>query len=124
LASQKLDESATDHLQVGIDATIFEQDESPTARPRDWNFGIYWAQSRIEECLTPELSALIDTVQTDPSYRRHEASTFPIYNGVTAEPLKKHITPDAIRLRRRAWLDLIRTGLDVRVSGRHQLKAS
>jgi hypothetical protein len=73
--------------------------------------------------LTPELNALIDTVQTDPSYQRYEGSTFPIYNGVTAEPLKEHNAPYAIRLRRRAWLDLIRTGLDVRVSERHQLGA-
>jgi hypothetical protein len=88
-------------------------------RPRDWNFGVYCAQSRIEECLPPELSALIDTVQTDPSYRRHKGSIFPIYNGVTAEPVKEHDVPYAIRLRKSAWLDLIRIGVDVRVSEPH-----
>ena len=95
---------------------MFERDESPTVRPRDWNFGIYWAQSRVEECLTPELNALIDTVQTDPSYRRYEGSVFHVYNGVTGEVIKTFPAPDAIRLRRRPWLDLIRTGVDVRVS--------
>ncbi|KAK4237010.1 hypothetical protein C8A03DRAFT_35049 [Achaetomium macrosporum] len=99
--------------KVGIDVIVFEQDGSPTARPRDWSFGIYWAQSRIEACLPPELSALVDTVQTDPSYRRHEGSFMPMYNGLTGEPLKKIPAPHAIRLRRRAWLDLLRTGLDV-----------
>ncbi|KAK4140987.1 uncharacterized protein C8A04DRAFT_31422 [Dichotomopilus funicola] len=102
--------------KAGIPATIFEQDASPTARQRDWDFGIYWAQSRIAECLTPELNALIDTVQTDPSYRHHAGSTMPIHNGATGELLKELPAPHAIRLRRRAWLDLIRTGLDVRYS--------
>ncbi|KAK4033463.1 hypothetical protein C8A01DRAFT_40065 [Parachaetomium inaequale] len=100
--------------KAGINATVFERDESPTARPRDWNFGIYWAQSRVEECLTPELNALIDTTQSDPSYRRYEESTLPIHNGVTGEVLKELPAPDAIRLRRRAWLNLIRAGVDVR----------
>jgi hypothetical protein len=96
---------------------VFERDASPTARPRDWNFGIYWAQSRIEECLTPELNALIDTTQVDPSYRHYPESTLPIHNGVTGDLLKELPAPDAIRLRRRPWLNLLRTGVDVRVSG-------
>ena len=97
--------------------TVFEQDASPTSRPRDWDFGIYWAQSRITECLTPELNALIGTVQTDPSYQPHEGSIVPIYNGTTGDRVKEVDAPFAIRLRRRAWLDLLRTGLDVRVRG-------
>ncbi|KKY17442.1 putative monooxygenase fad-binding protein [Phaeomoniella chlamydospora] len=28
----------------GIKCTVFEQDKALDARPRDWNFGIYWAQ--------------------------------------------------------------------------------
>lgn len=66
--------------------------------------------------MTPELTALIDTVQTDPSYRRHEGSIVPVYNGVTGEKLKEIDAPFAIRLKRSAWLDLLRAGLDVRVS--------
>ncbi|KAL2016598.1 hypothetical protein VTK56DRAFT_3255 [Thermocarpiscus australiensis] len=100
--------------KAGIDVTVFEKDESPYARPRDWNFGVYWAQSRIEECLTPELNAWVDTVQTDPSYRRVPESVCPIYHGGTGKILKNAPAPNAIRLRRRAWLDLIRTGVDVR----------
>ncbi|SPQ24342.1 9bad8591-60f0-48ac-b62c-9d858c158f63 [Thermothielavioides terrestris] len=104
--------------KAGIDVAVFEQDESPTARPQDWSFGVYWAQDRIQECLTPELNALIDTVQTDPSYRHHEASVLPIYNGVTGELLRALPAPHAIRLRRRPWLQLLRTGLDVRYGKR------
>ncbi|KAJ4291232.1 hypothetical protein N0V88_006232 [Collariella sp. IMI 366227] len=102
--------------EAGISVTIFEQAESLTSRPRDWNLGIYWAQTRIEECLTPELNALVNTVQTDPAYRRHEESVLPVYNGATGELLKDLPAPHAIRLKRRAWLNLIRTGLDVRYS--------
>ncbi|KAL2130378.1 hypothetical protein VTI74DRAFT_6540 [Chaetomium olivicolor] len=101
---------------AGFSVTVFEQDASPTARPRDWNIGIYWAQSRIEECLTTELNALVDTVQTNPSYQRHEDSVLPILNGATGEILKELAAPNAIRLRRRSWLGLIRTGIDVRYS--------
>lgn len=103
--------------QAGIAATIFEKDESTTVRSRDWNFGVYWAQSRIEECLTPELSALIDTVQTDPSYRRYAESIFPIYHNMTGEMVQALPAPYAIRLRRRAWINMLKEGLDVRVSG-------
>ncbi|KAH6641878.1 hypothetical protein F5144DRAFT_565115 [Chaetomium tenue] len=100
--------------KAGIAATIFEKDESTTVRLRDWNFGVYWAQSRIEECLTPELSALIDTVQTDPSYRRYAESIFPIYHNVTGEMVQALPAPYAIRLRRRAWINFLKEGLDVR----------
>ena len=102
-------------LQAGILATVFEQDSGPDARPRDWSFGIYWAQSRIDECLTDDLKALVDTVQTDPSYRRIPDSVLPLYHGTTGELLKALPAPYAIRLKRKAWLGLLRTGVDVRV---------
>ncbi|KAK3296637.1 uncharacterized protein B0H64DRAFT_415985 [Chaetomium fimeti] len=99
---------------AGISATVFEKDESTAARARDWSFGVYWAQSRIEECLTPELNLLLDTVQTDPSYRRHAESVLPVYHGVTGEILQPIPAPYAIRLKRRAFVDMIKKGLDVR----------
>ncbi|KAK5662465.1 hypothetical protein OQA88_8376 [Cercophora sp. LCS_1] len=103
---------------VGIDATVFEQDGSPTARPRDWNFGIYWAQSRLEEILPPAIRSLLDTAQTDPSHKRSPHSTLPILKGTTGEVLKNLEAPFSIRLRRRAWLDLIRRDIDARFSKR------
>ncbi|KAH6838344.1 hypothetical protein B0I37DRAFT_387560 [Chaetomium sp. MPI-CAGE-AT-0009] len=99
--------------KAGISVTVFEKDESTAVRSRDWNFGVYWAQSRIEECLTPELNARIDTVQTDPSYRRHAESILPIYNGMTGELRQALPAPYAIRLKRKAWVDMIKEGLDV-----------
>lgn len=103
-------------FQAGILPTVFEQDSGPDARPRDWSFGIYWAQSRIDECLTDELKALVDTAQTDPSYRRNPDSVLPLYHGTTGELLKTLPAPDAIRLKRKAWLGLLRTRVEVRVS--------
>lgn len=96
--------------------TIFEQDQSAAVRPRDWNFGVYWAQSRLEECLTPELNALVDSVQPNPAYRRRKDSILPVFNGITGEIIKEVPAPEVIRLARKRWLDLIKTGLDVRVS--------
>ncbi|KAK4111756.1 FAD/NAD(P)-binding domain-containing protein [Canariomyces notabilis] len=104
--------------RAGIEAAVFEQDQSPTARQRDWNFGIYWAQSRIEECLASELYAQINQTQTDRAYRHFEGSVLPVYNGQTGELLKDLPAPHAIRLRRRSWLDLIRTGVDIRYGKR------
>lgn len=102
--------------QAGITATVFEKDESPTARPRDWNFGIYWAQSRLAEIISAELNAQLDSVQTDPSHVRSPDSIVPIYHGVTGELLKALPAPYSIRLQRRAWLDLIRKDVHVQVS--------
>lgn len=101
---------------------MFEKDENPTVRPRDWNFGVYWARSRIQECLTPELYAQPHSVFTDPAQRPREDSIFPIYHGMTGELLKELPAPYSIRLRRRAWLELMKTGLDIRVYGGTAIK--
>ncbi|TVY41155.1 FAD-dependent monooxygenase [Lachnellula occidentalis] len=69
--------------QVGIPCTVFEQDASLQARPRDWNFGIYWAQSRLDECLTEDLRSLVRGVQTDPSYIPSGESVMPVHHGET-----------------------------------------
>jgi len=101
--------------KAGISATVFEQDTSPTARARDWNFGIYWAQSRLAEIIPPELNAQLDAVQTDPSHVRSADSVIPIYHGVTGELLKALPAPWSVRLQRRGWLELLRGGVDIRV---------
>lgn len=100
---------------MGIDATVFEKDASPTARPRDWNFGIYWALSPLESILPPELHDRLRMVQTDVTHEPNADSVMPIFNGASGELLRALETPFSIRLRRRSWLDLLRTGIDVRV---------
>ncbi|KAK0649161.1 hypothetical protein B0T16DRAFT_456598 [Cercophora newfieldiana] len=92
--------------KVGINAAVFEKDASPTARPRDWNFGIYWAQSPLEDILPPKLHAQLETVQTDASYKPNAKSVMPIINGVSGELLRALDTP----LRPAAEA----TGIDVR----------
>ncbi|KAK0631243.1 hypothetical protein B0T14DRAFT_559063 [Immersiella caudata] len=104
--------------KAGIDAAVFEQDASPTARPRDWNFGIYWAQSRLEECLPDAIRQRLQTVQADPAARPSADSVLPIYDGITGEMLSPAGAPFAVRYRRRAWLGLIGEGLDIQYGKR------
>ncbi|KAK4444712.1 FAD/NAD(P)-binding domain-containing protein [Podospora aff. communis PSN243] len=104
--------------KCNIDATVFEQDASPTARPRDWTFGIYWAQSRLEECLPSEITNRLHTVQADPNAKPSADSVLPIYDGITGEMLSPAGAPFAVRYRRRAWLGLIGEGVDIRYGKR------
>jgi hypothetical protein len=102
---------------VGIACTVFEQDTTLVARPRDWNFGIYWAQSRLDECLSDELKAQIETVQTDPKYKPNADSVMPVHNGQTGELLKNLSAPWSLRIHRRKWLKMLSKDVDVKVSG-------
>lgn len=88
---------------------------TPFARPRDWNFGIYWAQSRLDECLSDEIKAKIVDAQTDPSLRPTEDSVLPLYNGQTGELLKNIPSPWSLRIHRRRWLKLLSTDVDIQV---------
>jgi len=98
-----------------ISCTVFEQDLSLMKRPLDWNFGIYWAQSRLDEVLKPELRALIKTVQTDPTYTPNPDSFMPAHNGQTGELMKNIPAPYSLRLRRKKWLQLLsQEDLDIR----------
>ncbi|CAP65149.1 uncharacterized protein PODANS_5_7210, partial [Podospora anserina S mat+] len=104
--------------QAGIPATVFEQDTSPTSRHRDWNFGIYWAQSRLEECLPPNLHHLVKSTQTDPNYEPSVDEKLNIFNGHTGEMMNSLPAPYSMRIRRRPWLELLTTGIDVRYGKR------
>ncbi|KAK4165514.1 hypothetical protein QBC43DRAFT_299370 [Cladorrhinum sp. PSN259] len=90
--------------KAGIPATVFEQDASPTSRPRDWNF----------KCLPAELHALVQSTQTDPTFEASRDETFNIYNGKTGEVITKIPTPYSMRIRRRPWLEMLKTGIDLR----------
>ncbi|KAK4664677.1 uncharacterized protein QC763_507210 [Podospora pseudopauciseta] len=104
--------------KAGIPATVFEQDTSPTSRHRDWNFGIYWAQSRLEECLPPNLHDLVKSTQTDPNYEPSVDEKLNIFNGHTGEMMNSLPAPYSMRIRRRPWLELLKTGIDVRYGKR------
>jgi len=94
---------------------VFEQDTALAARPRDWNIGIYWAQSRLDECLSDDLKAQIETVQTDPSYKPNADSIMPVHNGQTGELLKNLPAPWSLRVHRRKWLKMLSKDVDVKV---------
>ncbi|TVY90346.1 FAD-dependent monooxygenase [Lachnellula willkommii] len=103
--------------QAGIPCTVFEQDANLQQRPRDWNFGIYWAQSRLDECLTEDLRSLVPTVQTDPSYKPSDASVMPVHHGETGKLLKNLPAPWSLRLKRKKWLEMISKDIDIKARG-------
>ncbi|KAH7351237.1 hypothetical protein BKA65DRAFT_254670 [Rhexocercosporidium sp. MPI-PUGE-AT-0058] len=100
--------------QAGIACTVFEKDTDLLQRPRDWNFGIYWAQSRLDECLTDDLKALIPTVQTDPSYVANEESVMPVHNGETGELMKNLPAPWSLRLKRKKLIEMLGKDVDIK----------
>lgn len=93
---------------------MFEQDATFAARSRDWNFGIYWAQVPVGECLPQELGDLILSCQVD-SWIPSAEDYMPIYNVKDSELMKKVPVPYNIRLQRRNFLKLISRGVDIRV---------
>ena len=97
-----------------IPCTVFEQDASPQARPRDWNYGIYWAQSNLDECLPPDLAAQLPFVQVD-SHTPAETDFLPVFNAETGQRLVDLPAPYMLRLQRRKFLNLIASGLDIKV---------
>jgi len=101
---------------VEILCTVFEQDTNLYQRPRDWSFGVFWAQSRLDECLPDDIKALIPTVQTDPNYVPSEASVLPFYHGETGKLMKNIPAPWSLRLKRKKWIELLSKDIDVRVS--------
>lgn len=107
-------------LQEGIAYTVFEQDATPHARPRDWNYGIYWAQSHLDECLPPDLMAQVPSCQVD-SHVPTEKDAMPIFNGETGERIIDLPAPYSLRLKRRKFLKLISTGLDIKVCPRQDM---
>lgn len=99
--------------KAGIEATVFEQDASPTARPRDWSFGVYWAQSPLVDCLPPDLAARLPTVQTDLVFKPNKNEVLPIHHGGTGELIQPVEAPYAVRYRRKAFLKLLGEGVDI-----------
>ncbi|KAF2160539.1 hypothetical protein M409DRAFT_59808 [Zasmidium cellare ATCC 36951] len=96
----------------GAQVTVYEQDPSPDSRPRDWNFGIYWAQVPLQDCLPPHLQKEVENAQVD-EHRAGDDEVMPIRNGETGELLKAVPILYNIRLARKRLLRLISQGLDV-----------
>ncbi|KAL1628372.1 hypothetical protein SLS54_001945 [Diplodia seriata] len=100
---------------TGIPCTVFEQDESLDQRSRDWDFGIYWAQTPLEACLPADVRGRILTAQVDDVVPSADAF-FPMFNAETGEVLHRVPTPYYLRLRRREFARVMGAGIDIRVS--------
>lgn len=94
--------------------TVFEADATSTVRPRDWDFGIYWAQSPLADCLPAELVAEVENSQVD-DHKPSASDIMPLYNAETCELISEIPAPYSLRLQRRKWLRLISQGIDIEV---------
>lgn len=91
---------------------MFEADSRIDARPRDWDFGIYWAQSPLAQCLPDDLFARIQDAQVD-HHVPTENDFIPLHNGGTGERMGVLPAPLMLRLGRRRFIKLIGEGIDV-----------
>ncbi|KAF2841942.1 FAD/NAD(P)-binding domain-containing protein [Patellaria atrata CBS 101060] len=103
--------------KVGIACTVYEADPTPTHRPRDWNFGIYWAQSPLGNCLPQELNDQLTACQVD-IHTPAADDILPVLNGKTGEVLKEVAAPFNLRLQRRKFIQLLGTGIDIQYGKR------
>jgi len=103
--------------QLGIPYTVFEQDAAIDARPRDWSFGVYWAQTRLGECLPEGVDEkfLCENAQVDDCIAK-EDFVLPAFNGETGELMRNIPTPFVIRLQRKKFIKLLSQGLKIEVS--------
>lgn len=99
---------------LGIKCTIFERENYLNERPRDWSFGIYWAQNSLTECLPTSLLSRLNTALVDPSRTLSPDDYMRLMNGKTAEELSMP-TPNVYRLRRSKFRALLNEGVDVQV---------
>ncbi|KAJ9640316.1 hypothetical protein H2199_005855 [Coniosporium tulheliwenetii] len=99
-------------VQAGIPCTVFEQASSIDARPRDWNFAIYWAQSPLEQCLPEDINNLLLTAQVD-NHVPNAKDAIPVFHGETGEKIKEIPAPYSLRLGKKKFTRLISRGLDI-----------
>ncbi|ESK85483.1 fad binding domain-containing protein [Moniliophthora roreri MCA 2997] len=103
--------------KLNIPYAIFEQDPAFDSRPRDWDFGIYWAQSPLLQCLPEDITyRKVVATQVD-DLEPTEDFFMPIYDLSTGEEMIKIPIPYAMRLRRREFIRLLKEEgiLDVQV---------
>lgn len=103
--------------KTGIPCTVFEQDASLDQRSRDWDFGIYWAQTPLEACLPEDVRSKIIAAQVDNVEPTADAF-FPIYNGATGALMHRVPTPYYLRLRRKEFARVMGGGIDIRYGKR------
>ncbi|KAL3417966.1 hypothetical protein PVAG01_10975 [Phlyctema vagabunda] len=103
--------------KAGIASSVFEADATSTARPRDWSFGVYWAQSPLASVLDDSVVARIQQSQVDDRVPTAD-DVLPIYNSAAGELICDAPSPYSLRLQRRRWLGLLSEGVDVQYGKR------
>lgn len=103
---------------LGIKCTVFEREHYLNERPRDWSFGIYWAQSSLTECLPNSLISRLTTAQVDPLRTSTPDDYMRLMNGQTAGELLRVPTPNMYRLKRSKFRALLNEGIDVQYGKR------
>ena len=101
---------------LGVSFTVFERENFLNERKRDWNFGVYWAQSWLTECLPPELAGRLCEAQVDTERRPGKDEYMRLVDGGTGEDLTRVPAPGVVRLRRSRFRGLLAEGVDVKVS--------
>lgn len=105
---------------LGIKCTVFERERFLNERPRDWTFGIYWAQDWLRECLPASLLGRLNEAQVDRGRRPGAEDYMRMVNGSNGEDLTVVRAPGVVRLRRSRFRGFLvggeGEGVDVKVS--------
>ena len=100
--------------QSGIASIVYEQDDAPNSRTRDWNFSLHWAVPTLKSLVSTELFSRIDSTQVDPHQQPLETEILNMVNGATGEVLRSIPIPASYRMRRSKLKALLAEGIDVR----------
>lgn len=100
---------------LNISCTVYEREAYLNARPRDWNFGIYWAEAPLAECLPESIQDAMRKAQVNPNRSPSGKDSLPILNAETGEPLMRAPTPNVLRLNRKRFREVISLGIDIKV---------
>lgn len=100
---------------LGVPCTVYEREEYLNTRPRDWNYGIYWAQSPLAECLPKDVQEALKEAQVDPTHIPDDKDTVLLLHAETGETLMRVPTPFHIRYSRSKFRKTISEGLDIQV---------
>lgn len=100
---------------LNISCTVYEREDFLNARGRNWNFGIYWAQAPLSECLPQTLQDEITKAQVNPFSVPSKDATMPILNAESGEVLMRAPTPQVLRLNRARFREMLARGVDIKV---------
>ena len=100
---------------LNISCTVYEREDYLNARGRNWNFGIYWAQAPLAECLPQTLQDEITKAQVNPFSLPSKDATMPVLNAESGEVLMRAPTPQVLRLNRARFREMLARGVDIKV---------